>query len=295
MSEEKNHWKYSSQVLDRVVGILDCFTHGEPELSFGEIQSRLNLHKSTLYRLIEAMRSHRILGQAKETGKYHPGLRLFELGTLAVGRLEISECATPALRLLAEETGETAHLCILEGAEVVYVAKVESKQTLRMPSNVGRRNPAYCTGVGKAILAHLTEEEIEDYFKRTPLRSFTKNTIVKRTEIRKQLKEIRARGYSVDDEEISEGLRCVGAPIRDSSGEVIAGISVAGPTLRISEGKIPELGACVVKAANSISEQFGFRLYGKPKMPDKKLRADAVSDARLQKGRKKSRHFTAPS
>jgi len=266
MSEEKNTGKYSSQVLDRVVQILECFSVGEPELSFSEMQRRVELHKSTLYRLIEAMRSHGLLGHDTETGKYHPGLRLFELGALAVGRLEISRCAMPALQQLVEQTGETAHLCMLEGSEVVYVAKVESKQTLRMPSNVGRRNPAYCTGVGKAILAHLPEKEIEAYFERTPFRSFTKKTIVEPTKLRKELKEVRARGYSVDDEEISEGLCCVGAPVRDFSGKVIAGISVAGPKMRIPKGKIPELGARVVNAANSISLQFGFRSDGKLKI-----------------------------
>src|SRR5438132_9108035 len=109
MSEEKNTGKYSSQVLDRVVQILECFSVGEPELGFSEMQRRVELHKSTLYRLIEAMRSHGLLGHDTETGKYHPGLRLFELGALAVGRLEISRCAMPALQQLVEQTGETAH------------------------------------------------------------------------------------------------------------------------------------------------------------------------------------------
>lgn len=266
MGDEKNDGKYSSQVLDRVVQILECFCDGDPQLSFSEMQRRLGLHKSTLYRLLEAMRSHGLLGQEIQTGKYHPGLRLFELGSLAVGRLEISKCAMPALQQLVEQTGETSHLCILEGSDVVYVAKVESTQTLRMPSNIGRRNPAYCTGVGKAILAHLTDQEIDAYFERTPLRSFTKKTIVEPAELRKRLKEVRARGYSVDDEEISEGLCCVGAPVRDFSGKVIAGISVAGPTMRIPKGKVPELGARVVTAANSISELLGFRLDRKLKI-----------------------------
>jgi DNA-binding IclR family transcriptional regulator len=267
MSEEK---KYSSQVLDRVVEILDCFNDTARELNFSEIESRLDLHKSTLYRLVEAMRSHRLLGQDSETGKYHPGLRLFELGTLAVGRLEISQCAMPALEQLVEQTGETAHLCILEGSEVVYLAKVESKQTLRMPSNVGRRNPAYCTGVGKAILAHLSDAEIDSYFAVTKFRAFTAKTIVAPAELRKQLKDVRVHGYSVDDEEISEGLRCIGAPVRDSSGRVIAGVSIAGPSIRLTKNKFRELGGRVLETANSISEQFGF--HSDKKVEDRKIK-----------------------
>jgi IclR family KDG regulon transcriptional repressor len=259
MVQENNNPKYSSQVLDRVVQILACFTSESPEMQFAQIQSRIDLHKSTLYRLIEAMKSHGLLGQDKETGKYFPGLKLFEVGILAVGRLQVSKCATSTLEQLVVQTGETAHLCILDGHEVVYIDKVESHQTLRMPSNIGRRNPAYCTGVGKAILAHLAEEEIEKYLSQVSLRALTKKTIVTPNELRKELKETLLRGYSVDDEEISEGLRCIGAPIRDFSGKVIAGVSIAGPIMRITKTKVPELGACVVDAANRISEQFGFR------------------------------------
>jgi IclR family KDG regulon transcriptional repressor len=259
MAEKDNNPKYSIQVLDRVVQILECFTSGQPELQFTEMQSRIDLHKSTLYRLVEAMKSHGLLGQDEGTGKYYPGLKMFELGVLAVERLEIGNCAAASLERLVELTGETAHLCILDTSDVIYVEKVESKQTLRMPSNIGRRNPAYCTGVGKAILAHLPEKEVDHYLSTTPLRAFTKKTIIKPEELRKEFKETLIRGYSVDDEEISDGLRCIGAPIRDFNGKVIAGVSIAGPVMRITKSKIPELGAYVVEAANSISGQFGFR------------------------------------
>ncbi len=259
MKQKTNKTIYSSQVLDRVMQILNCFTNENRELRFADLSAQLGLHKSTLYRLLEAMRSYGLIELDGTTGKYHPGLKLFELGMLAVGRLEISKSAIPALERLVEQTGETAHLCVLDGYEVVYVAKVESKQTLRMPSNVGRRNPAYCTGVGKALLAQMSEEEIEAYLAQTSLQAFTKKTIVLPAELKRQLKEVLARGYSVDDEEISEGLRCVGAAVRDHNGQVIAAISIAGPTMRITKNKMPELAAYVKEAANSMSEQLGYR------------------------------------
>lgn len=240
--------------------ILECFTPQKPELLFADMVEDLDLHKSTLYRLLEAMRSHGLVEQDRETGKYHLGVKLFELGMLAVGRLEISKCAIPALEKLVELTGETAHLCIFENPDVVYVAKVESKQDLRMPSYVGRRNPAYCTGVGKAILAELPPEELDAYLSETRLQSFTKKTIIIPEELKKQLQEVRFRGYSFDDEEINEGLRCIGSAIRDYTGKTIAAVSIAGPSMRITKSRIPELAESVVEAANSISVQFGYLL-----------------------------------
>jgi len=239
--------------------ILNCFSNGNQELRFADLSAQLDLHKSTLYRLLEAMRSHGLVELDGTTGKYYPGLKLFELGMLAVERLDVGKSAIPALERLVEKTGETAHLCVLDGYEVVYVAKVESKQTLRMPSNVGHRNPAYCTGVGKAILAQMSEEEIQAYLAQTSLQAFTKKTIVLPAELKRQLKEVQARGYSLDDEEISEGLRCVGAAVRDHNGQVVAAISIAGPTLRLTKNKISELAVYVKEAANSISEQLGYR------------------------------------
>jgi DNA-binding IclR family transcriptional regulator len=255
---KENKSKYSIQVLDRLVQILDCFTLDKPKLQFTELQSKLDLHKSTLYRLLEAMRAYGLVEHDEKSGQYYLGLRLFQLGMIAVERLEISECATSTLEHLVEQTGETAHLCVLDGSEVVYVAKVESKQTLRMPSNIGRRNPAYCTGVGKAILAHLPEEQLNAYLANTSLQPFTERTVVAAAELRKQLKEVASRGYSVDDEEINEGLRCIGAPVRDYSGDVIASVSIAGPTMRITKSKIPELAKYVIGAAYSLSEELGF-------------------------------------
>ncbi len=163
---------YSSQVLDRVVQILDCFGPERTDLRLVEIAAATGLHKSTLYRLLEAMRAHRLIGFDAESGCYHPGLKLFEMGSLAVERLALDKHAHPILDQLADVSGETAHLCVLDGSDVVYIAKVESTRTLRIPSAVGQRNPAYCTGVGKAILAFLNPKQIESYIASTPLQAF---------------------------------------------------------------------------------------------------------------------------
>lgn len=250
---------YFSQVLDRIIQILNCFTEQDLELSFTDLVNRLELNRSTLYRLLEAMRSYRLIELDRSNGKYHLGIKLFELGSLSIKRFDINRYAGPFLEMLVKQTGETAHLCVLDGSDILYIAKVESNQALRIPSSVGRKNPAYCTGVGKAILAHLSEEELQAYLAQTELKAFTKKTLVAPADLKKDLRLTRSRGYSVDNEEITENTRCIGAPIRDHSGQVIAAISIAGPSFRITKEKVPLLAAFVMEAADAISMRAGYR------------------------------------
>ncbi len=250
---------YSSQVLDRVVRILECFGPERTDLRLVEIARATGLHKSTLYRLLEAMRAHRLLGFDPATGCYHPGLKLFEIGSLAAGRFELDRHAHPTLEHLATVSGETAHLCVLDGSDVVYVAKVECTRTLRIPSAVGQRNPAYCTGVGKAILAFLSPAQIDAYIASTPLRPFTRKTLTSATELKANLRQIATQGYAVDDQEREEGVRCVAAPVRDHTGKVAAAISIAGPSIRVTKERVPELAGHVMRAADEISAHLGYR------------------------------------
>ena len=251
---------YSSQVLDRAVRILECFRPERTDLRLVEIANATGLHKSTLYRLLEAMRSHGLIGFDAEYGRYYPGLRLFEIGSLAAGRFDLERHAHPTLEHLATVSGETAHLCVLDGSDVVYVAKVECTRTLRIPSAVGQRNPAYCTGVGKAILAFLPSERIESYVASTPLKPYSKKTLTSRSELKANLRQVAIRGYAVDDEEREEGVRCVAAPVRDHAGKVIAAISIAGPSIRVTKERITELASHVMRAAEKISAALGHRV-----------------------------------
>lgn len=250
---------YSSQVLDRVVRILECFRPERTDLRLVEIVAATGLHKSTLYRLLEAMRAHGLIGFDTESGSYHPGLKLFEIGSLATARFELERHAHPTLEHLATVSGETAHLCVLDGPDVVYIAKVECTRTLRIPSAIGRRNPAYCTGVGKAILAFLTPEQIESYIASTPLKPFTRKTLASARELKANLRQIAIQGYAVDDQEREEGVRCVAAPVRGHAGEVVAAISIAGPTMRVTKERIAQLANHVLGAADTISAALGCR------------------------------------
>jgi len=249
---------YSSQVLDRVVKILECFTPDRTDMRLVEIAEATGLHKSTLYRLLEAMRAHRLIGFDAQSGRYHPGLKLFEIGSLAAGRFALERHAHPTLEHLANVSGETAHLCVLDGSDVVYIAKVECTRTLRIPSAIGQRNPAYCTGVGKAILAFLTPPQLAAYLAGTTFKPFTRKTLTTAGELKANLRQIALRGYAVDDQEREEGVRCVAAPVRDRAGEVVAAISIAGPSTRVTKERVAELANHVMRAAADVSVGLGF-------------------------------------
>jgi len=250
---------YQVQVLDRSVAILETLAAAEEDLSLFEIAERLRLHKSTIHRLLMVLERHRLVERRADGGKFGLGLRLFELGTRAFTRLGLGERARPHLEKLAAETGETAHLCILDDGGVLYLEKVEPSRTVRVPSSVGRRNPAHCTAVGKVLLSHLAPADLDRLVEARGLKAYTRNTITTSSLLQRELRAIRERGYAVDDEEIEEGLRCVGAPVRDHSGRVVASMSIAGPAFRVTRAKAPSLARTVMKICDALSAELGYR------------------------------------
>jgi DNA-binding IclR family transcriptional regulator len=249
---------YQIQVLDRALAVLELLSQDGPDLALAEVSERLKLHKSTAHRLIMVLERYKLIEKNSVSGRYRLGLKLFELGTKAVSQLDLRERAHPYLERVVIESGETVHLCILDDGEVVYVDKVEPARSVRMASTVGTRNPAYCTAVGKAMLAHLPPAQVEAIVRKHGLRPLTKNTITSLAELRAELAKIRARGYAIDDEEIEDGVRCVGCVVQGPAGEPFAAISVSGPTFRVTQEKVPALAQPVVAAAKELSAQLGF-------------------------------------
>lgn len=249
---------YRVQVLDRTVGILQVLADARSTLGPAEIAEQLSLHKSTIHRLLAALERHGYIRKQPGNGKYGLGLKLFELGSRAVAGLDLRQSAQPILERLVSETGETAHLCVIDGGQMMSVAIAESSRTVRTPATVGRRSPLHCTAVGKAILAFLPERALLALLKQHPLRKYTDRTLVTRAALMAELARIRARGYAIDDEEIEEGLRCVGAPVRNYSGAVVASLSIAGPSFRLSRSRLPVLAEAVVDAAERLSAELGY-------------------------------------
>jgi DNA-binding IclR family transcriptional regulator len=250
---------YRVQVLDRAFQILDLLSDEKSGAGLMEVAERLKLHKSTAHRLMMVLEWSRFVEKNAVTGKYHLGSRLMELGLAAAARLDVYEVAGPHLRALVKETGETAHLAVLRDGQVVSIVNIESSQTLRTPATVGTRTPAHCTSLGKAMLAFAPPEHLEDFLHDRKLESYTRNTLTSVSRFKAELRAIRKRGYSIDNEEREQGLRCIGAPLRDSAGDVIAAISIAGPVFRITEERVPALASTVMRIAAGISAALGYR------------------------------------
>jgi len=250
---------YQIQVLDRALAILDTLSVEGPDLSLAEISHKLGLHKSTAHRLMMVLDRHKLIERNSVNGRYRLGLKLFELGTRAVSQLDLRERARPFLEKLVLEASETVHLCILDDSEVVYLDKVEPARSVRMATSVGRRNPAHCTAVGKAIMAYQSEAQVEEIVRKQGLRAMTANTITSFAELKKELNAVRERGYAVDNEEIEEGVRCVGCVVRNFSGEPLAAISISAPSFRLTKEKVKDVARSVVEVASALSAELGFK------------------------------------
>jgi len=204
------------------------------------------------------LEQHRLVDKNPETGRYRLGLKLFEFGSKAIAALDPRRHARPHLDRLQRELAETVFFCILDDGQVFYLDKVESQQSIRTACTVGSRAPAYCTAVGKAMLAELPDAEVSDIVRRWGLKAITANTITTAAALKAELKAVRSRGYAIDNEEKEQGLRCISAAVRGHSGKLFAAISVSGPAFRITKGRIPEIGHVVMRAANDLSVEFGY-------------------------------------
>ncbi len=264
-STGSSHDPYRVQVLDRAFAILGLLSENWGELGGAEIAVRLNLNKSTGHRLLAVLERNRYVERSPVNGRYRLCWKLIDLGMRAVSRLDVRELARPELERLTGETGETAHLGVLRQGEVVSLANVQSRRTLSTPATVGQRSPAHCSSQGKAILAFLSLEALKDHVNVCRLQSCTRKTITRYSDLRSELARIRQLGYAVDDEELEDGLKCIGAPVRDHTGGVVAAISIAGPASRLGVDRMPALVQAVTSAGSRLSVALGYREREKTK------------------------------
>ncbi|MDB5776838.1 MAG: IclR family transcriptional regulator [Herbaspirillum sp.] len=239
------------------IRLVKTFSDDDYEIGISNLAKRLLLPKSTVHRLAATLIDAGLLEQNPENGKYHLGLVVFELGSLVRRKMDFSTEAKPYLMSLREKTGETVHLAILDYSSILCVNTLESKQTIRMTLDVGRRKPAYCTAEGKVLLAYQSPEVVERMLS-GKLVPRTPGTIVDEEELRQELIAIRSRGYAIDDEESELGLRSLAAPVRNYTGDVIAATSIAGPSQRLTKKILLSFATDVVTASESISQRLGY-------------------------------------
>jgi len=250
------------QTIKRTSLILDILGQSPQGISIRDLSEKIKLPKGTTHRLVSSLAYFGYARQDSKTRNYFLGFKLVELGNLLLSQLDLRKEAEPFLRDLAERTKETVHMVFLDRGEIVYIDKVEldhNPSGLRMASRVGLRNPAHSSAVGKVLLSHLPEEELNLLIKEKGLPKRTENTITDSIQLKEHLKTVRTQGCAVDDEENERGIRCVAAPIYNETGRAIAAISISGPAFRITKKVVQEiLKKEVMETAFKISERLGF-------------------------------------
>lgn len=244
------------QTLDRALDVLEMLS-GSSGLTLTEISAELEQSPSTIYRVLTTLEGRRMVEAEPLSQTWHIGAGAFGVGSAFLRRSNIVERSRPFMQILMEQTGETSNLGIERDGSVVFVSQVETHQSIRAFFPPGTRSHLHVSGIGKALLSGLAPERLERLLSRMELPGFTPNTITDRAALRQELELTRARGYAVDNEEHTSGMRCIAAPIRNHHDEAIAGISVSGPAHRISETRIAEIGALAARAAQDLSRGLG--------------------------------------
>lgn len=249
--------KNSVQSVERTFAIIEAMSQAPNGVYLIELTKATGLNKSTVYRLLSSLIKLGYALKIKDTGKYYLAIKMFEVGSRVINKLDVLTIARPYLEELSSATGEAVHLVVRDGIDIVYIYKEDSgNSSVRMSSRVGLRSPMYCTAVGKAILAALPGDEAERIWRMSDIIRHTENTIISFNELRGQLDEILAKGYAVDDEENEIGVRCVGASILGFSGKVLGAFSVSVPIGRMDDDRLISIADMVLKTKKAICSQL---------------------------------------
>ncbi|MBV2235564.1 MAG: IclR family transcriptional regulator [Sterolibacterium sp.] len=235
--------------------LLDVLSHHHDPVALKQLSLETGLHLSTTHRILAAMSASGFVERA-EPGSYQLGIRLLELGNLVKSRINIRDSAMPLMQRLHREIGESVNLGIRQGDEIVYVERTSSgRSTVRVVHLVGARAPLHVTAVGKLFLVEDGAQKVHDYARRTGLPGFTPTSLTSLAALEKELDYVRRHGVAFDNEEIEQGLRCIAAPIRDDTGELVAGLSVSAPADRHKSG----WATLIRETADEISAAIGYR------------------------------------
>ena len=249
----------SIKSLVKALNIVKLFTPAKSEWGIKDIVEALGYHKSSVQRLVTTLAAEGFLERTRPTGSiFKLGPMLLMLGNVASESSDLRRVARPYLRRLVEQTQETSHLCVVDQSKCYYLDKIDSKQAIRLSTYVGQRLHLHCSGVGKALLSGMREEDVDQIIAKRGLPRFTTNTITDRQRLLQELVSIRESGLSFDDEEYEVGLRCVAAPVLDNQGRVVAAISVSGPVQRLTTEALDRFAVHVKQAAQEVSRNLGY-------------------------------------
>jgi IclR family KDG regulon transcriptional repressor len=249
--------QYTVEAVAKAMQLLDAFCGGPGVLSLATLAEQTGIPRATVFRLLATLEECGYLTKSEDG--YRPGLKLFLLGNVVASDLTLRKLALPQLAALRDATGETAQIAILEQWQVVYIERVQSLRPVAyMKSRVGAILPAYCTGLGKALLAWEDADAVDAWARAQHFERLTPTTITSAAELLAELTLIRSRGYALDDEEREIGVRCVAAPILTPQGRVVAAISVAAPSDRLpADLGGSDVARHVLQAASALSREMG--------------------------------------
>jgi DNA-binding IclR family transcriptional regulator len=250
--------EYSVPSIERALSVLECLARAKRGFSLSEIGRRLRIPKSSAHLILSTLERRGFLQRNTKTNRYCFGLQLVSLSRSALENLDLREEAKPFLCSLMQESGFTVHMAVLERDEAVIIEKVEAPGLVRLASWVGRRLDVNCSGVGKALLAFLPDDELDCLLRTKDFARHNSRTIISTTILRRELILVRQAGYALDNEEDEPGVRCIGAPVFDEKGKAVAAISIAGVASQIGIDRVPVLARLVTRAAGRISARMGY-------------------------------------
>ena len=250
---------YTVKSVDKACLLIEVVSDYPEGIGITELAQHVDMVKSTVHRLLTTLMKRGYIEQDASTGKYKLGYTLLDLGMKLLSSIDLRREALSFLQELADASNEVVHLAFLDQGEIVYVEKVESLNTIRMHSRVGKRVPVHATGLGKAILAFLPYQETLSIIDRYGLPALTEHTITDKSTFLKSLEDTRRNGYAIDVEENQLGISCVATPIWDNNHRVVAACSVSGPSVRVTWERMQELIPLVRSTGANISERLGYR------------------------------------
>lgn len=248
----------SIRSVDRALDIIEVLSESGAKLGPTKLAELTGMDKSTVYRLLTTLKSRGYVDKDRSSGTYSLGPTLVTLVSRYLGSLELQTESRPFLSELATDLGLTTHLGLLDGNEVIYVEKLDYVPAPQLYSQIGNRVPAYCSSLGKCLLSCLSGEKLVETMTSCNFKRYTSKTISNVRALREHLRKVRAQGWAIDDEEWQPGHICIGAPIYDYRGEIIAAVSASGSKSMIPDSRVPTVVETVKNTARGISRRMGY-------------------------------------
>ncbi|OYU89351.1 MAG: IclR family transcriptional regulator [Bradyrhizobiaceae bacterium PARB1] len=244
------------QALDRALDVLTALAGGGG-MTLSELAAQLNQSAATMYRVLTTLERRAFVEMSADRQEWYVGAEAYRLGSAFLRRTNVMERSRPIMRRLMQETGETSNLGVERAGNVLFISQVETHESIRAFFPPGTLSPLHASGIGKALLSAYEDTELDRLFRNRPLERFTDKTIVSLAELHENLRQARQQGFAFDDEERKTGMRCVASPVLNNHGEAVAGLSISGPTHRLTDEHVVKFGNLVREGASEVSRSLG--------------------------------------